>query len=147
MKDTVEIRAYVPDDKNRLLAIWLAASRKGHPFFTDEQFAEHLQIVGDTYLPEAENWVAILDGEPVGFIGLIDTFIGGLFVDPVRHGLGIGRLLVDHAARLKGELVLEVYTLNENATAFYRHLGFEEEGRRPTDDSGLPFEVIRLRRG
>lgn len=145
MTTLFEIRPYAPEDAERLLAIWHDASRLAHPFFTEEQLREQRRLVRDIYLPEAENWVATAAGEPVGFIGLIDNFVGGLFVDPARHGRGAGRLLVQHAAGRKGMLELEVYALNREADGFYRHLGFREIGRRPTDDNGLPFEVVHLR--
>lgn len=145
MTTSFEIRPYAPEDTERLLAIWYDASRVGHPFFTEEQLSEQKRLVRDIYLPQAGNWVATKAGAPVGFIGLIDNFIGGLFVDPVRHGNGAGRRLIQHAAGRKGMLELEVYALNRKADGFYRHLGFREIGRRATDDNGLPFEVVHLR--
>ena len=86
-----------------------------------------------------------MDSEIVGFIGLLDHHIGGLFVTPDKHKSGIGQQLVQHALSLKGTLELEVYALNNNADGFYRHIGFKEISRRPTDDNGLPFELIKLR--
>jgi len=83
--------------------------------------------------------------EPVGFISLLDTFIGGIFVAPDQHGRGIGRKLITHAVDRKGELSLEVYTENEQAMRFYTALGFFEVSRRATDDQGFPFENVRLR--
>lgn len=145
MKNQTVIRAYNPSDKARLLEIWRAASQTGHPFFTTEQLDQQQQLVADVYIPNAENWVALVDNEIVGFIGLLDHHIGGLFVDPNKHKSGVGRSLVQHALALKGILELEVYALNKNADGFYRHIGFEEISRRPTDDNGLPFELIKLR--
>lgn len=146
MTQETTIRPYAPADRDLLLAIWHAASRAGHPFFPAAQLREQARLVRDIYLPEAENWVAVRGGAPAGFIGLIDNFVGGLFVAPALHGQGIGRMLVDHAAALKGMLELEVYAANPGAHAFYRRLGFAEIGRRPRDDNGLPFEVVHLRR-
>jgi len=141
----LDIRPYRSEDESCLLAIWRAASAKGHPFFTSEELDAQAQLVREVYLPKAETWVAVLEDEPVGFIGLLDNFIGGLFVDPAIHGRGIGRTLIGHARKLKGTLELEVYALNENARAFYERLGFGEIDRQATDANGLPFEVIRLR--
>jgi len=140
-----EIRRYGAGDRDRLKAIWRAASEQAHSFFTAEQLDAQEQIVGDIYLPEAETWVMVVGADPVGFIGLIDQFIGGLFVDPSAHGRGIGRRLIAHAQSLKGVLELEVYAENQRAMRFYKRLGFEEIGRRAIDDNGLPFEVVRLR--
>ncbi len=75
---------------------------------------------------------------------MLGSFIGGLFVDPALHRSGIGRLLVEHAASLKGPLSLEVYALNAPARAFYVRLGFLDGTSRPMDDNGLPLEVIRM---
>jgi len=146
MSIDLQIRPYRADDKSRLLLIWRAASEVGHPFFSKDQLDEQQRLVGEVYLSIAETWVAQDDGEPVGFIGLLDSFIGGLFVSPEAHGRGIGRALIAHALERKHSLELEVYARNENAVGFYRRLGFFEVDRRPTDDNSLPFEVIRLRR-
>jgi ribosomal protein S18 acetylase RimI-like enzyme len=145
MDKNVIIRAYSLKDKSRLVEIWRSASEKGHPFFTREQLNQQQKLVSDIYLPNAENHVAIVNDKAVGFIGLLDHHIGGLFVDPAQHGSGIGRKLVDHAFESRAMLELEVYSMNTRAVGFYRHLGFDEISRRPTDDNGLPFELIKLR--
>lgn len=102
-------------------------------------------LIEAVYLPKAETWVACRAGEPVGFIGLLDDSIGGLFVAPAMHGHGIGRALVEHALALKGALDLEVYADNLDARAFYARLGFDEISRRDGDDEGLPFVNILMR--
>ena len=96
------------------------------------------RVIEEKYLPNAETWVACRMGEPVGFISLLDTFIGGIFVAPDQQGQGIGRKLIAHAMGRKGVLSLEVYTQNEQALRFYTALGFHEVSRRSTDDEGLP---------
>lgn len=140
------IRAYSDaTDRAPLSDIWLAASRIGHPFMTEPDLLEQQARVREIYLPQAENWVIDLDGRPAGFIGLIDGFIGGLFVDPAAHGHGLGKALVRHAAGLKGALELEVYAENATAIGFYDRIGFVETERRIGDDDGRPLEVIRMR--
>lgn len=140
------IRAYnEASDLQTLSAIWFDASLRAHAFIGEERLREQRIMVETIYLPKAETWVACHQGEPVGFISLLETFIGGLFVAPERQGLGTGRALVGHALALKGELSLEVYTANDQACRFYGSLGFEEIARRPMDDEGLPFENAYLR--
>ncbi|MBB6464580.1 putative acetyltransferase [Aminobacter lissarensis] len=139
------IRAYCAADRDRLAQVWLEASRIGHPFMSEAELLDQQARVRDIYLPQAENWVVELDGEPAGFIGLIDDFIGGLFVDPAAHGQGFGKALVLHALALKGVLELEVYAENKLAVGFYRRLGFIETLRRDEDDEGRRQEVIRMR--
>ena len=140
----LNIRRYVASDLEAMARIWLDASRIGHPFLGEEILAEQLKLVRDMYLPQAETWVAHDGMEPVGFIGLLESHVGGLFVDPARHGRGDGRALVEHAAELKGELSVDVYALNTKALGFYGKLGFFEQSRRPNDDEGRPFELVRM---
>ncbi len=140
------IRAYdQATDLQTLSAIWFDASLRAHAFIGEERLREQRIMVETIYFPTAETWVACHHAEPVGFISLLDTFIGALFVAPERQGLGTGRALINHALALKGELSLEVYTANNQALSFYRSLGFEEIARRPVDDEGLPFESAHLR--
>lgn len=140
------IRPYDPQDCDDLLAIWLAASHLGHAFLGENTLLQQQGIVRDVYLPQAENHVALLGHIPVGFIGLLDCFIGGLFVAPAFHGRNIGRSLVEHVSPVKPWLELEVYAANPLAPPFYRKLGFHEVSRRAKDDEGRPFELIRMRR-
>ncbi|WDD92847.1 GNAT family N-acetyltransferase [Burkholderia sp. FERM BP-3421] len=141
----VQIRAYETSDIKKLSEIWFGASSRVHAFLGEQRLREQRTLIEDTYLPRSETWVACQNGKPVGFIALIDTFIGGLFVDPAMQGSGIGRALVAHALNLKGELKLEVYALNLDAHAFYQRLGFEEVTRQAEEEDGLPFEVVQMR--
>lgn len=144
-KNEVTIRAYAAADKKMLSSLWYQASLEAHGFLGEARLQEQRKLVEDIYLEKAETWVACLDGRPVGFIGLLDSFVGGLFVAPSAQGHGIGRRLIAYALALKGQLMLEVYADNARACAFYRQLGFREISRRPKDDDDLPFENILMR--
>ncbi|MDP9757339.1 MULTISPECIES: GNAT family N-acetyltransferase [Agrobacterium] len=142
---SIDIRPFdAAADTQILSRIWLDASLLVHPFIGTQRLREQQRLIEDTYLPLSETFVAAQACDPVGFISLLDSFIGGLFVAPAQQGKGIGRRLIAHALDLKGELSLEVYTANEQAMRFYRSLGFLEVSRRSTDDDGLPFENARL---
>jgi len=143
---TVIIRAYQAADKQTLSSIWYRASLEAHAFLGKDLLRDQQKLIEDVYLEKAETWVAVINGEPVGFIGLLDCFIGGLFVDPSAQGYGIGRRLLDHALALKGKLSLEVYADNKGACRFYQRLGFQEISRREEDDNGLPFANIWMQR-
>jgi len=132
-------------DTTILSNIWFDASMKAHPFIGEPRLVEQRKLIEEEYLPKAETWVACLGDESVGFISLLDSFIGGLFVTPEQQGRGIGRKLIAHALALKGELSLEVYIANEQAVRFYRSLGFTELSRRSVDDFGYPYPNAALR--
>lgn len=142
--DTI-IRAYRPETDMKILSdIWLQASLRAHAFIGEQRLREQQILIETRYLPDAETWVACRDGRAVGFISLIDSFIGALFIAPDQQGHGIGRALTTHTLALKGQLTLEVYTANTQAMHFYEALGFREQSRRPTDDEGLPFENAEM---
>lgn len=140
------IRPYRADDNAVLADIWHAASSVSHHFLPGDLLTAQKKLVAEKYLPETETWVAVSGETPIGFIGLIDSFIGGLFVSPDCQGGGIGSALLDHAFRLKGHLLLEVYAANHRALAFYRRHGFCGIRRRETDDNGLPFPLIVMQK-
>ncbi|WP_313612552.1 GNAT family N-acetyltransferase [Agrobacterium sp.] len=140
----ITIRAYRPSDLHVLSSLWFNASLAAHAFLGEQRLRQQQQLVETIYLPKAETWVACMGEHPVGFIGLIDHFIGGLFVSPSQQGKGIGRALLSHALALKGELSLDVYADNHGAHLFYLREGFREISRNSVDDEGLPFPTIRM---
>ncbi|MBK1663299.1 GNAT family N-acetyltransferase [Rhodospirillum rubrum] len=143
---SLSIRAYDGAvDLPRLSTIWFEASLQAHAFIGEKRLREQRRLIEEIYLPKAETWVACSGGSAVGFISLLDTFIGGLFVAPDQQGRGIGKALVAHALARTGELRLEVYTANQQAVSFYTSLGFKELSRRAEDDEGMPFENAALR--
>ena len=88
------------------------------------------------YLPNAETWVIEHTSVPIGFIALIGTEIGGLFLDPAYHGQGYGRRMVDHARGLKGPLRVHVFERNTIGRRFYGQAGFSETERYLHEASG-----------
>jgi putative acetyltransferase len=82
----------------------------------------------------------------VGFIGMVENHVGGLFVAPVAHRRGVGRLLLDHTSERLGELTVEVYEQNRSACSFYRSCGFDPVGRKEQDDEGRALPLLRMKR-
>ena len=123
------IRTSVEADHSEIMRIWLDASRIGHPFLCEEELAYQKEEIETKYLGHVEMWVAETDNKKIlGFIGLIDNFIGGLFVDPVHHRHGIGKKLVLWARELKKvPLEVDVFLENESARKFYNKLDFLSE--------------------
>jgi len=122
------IRPYVSEDADRILRVWRKASEYAHPFLSDDFHDMAAAAIREIYLPQAETFVTEFKSVPIGFISLLDTHIGGLFLDPLFHGLGLGRALVDHAVRKKGPLSVEVFRENRIGRRFYNAYGFVETG-------------------
>lgn len=130
------IRKYKTEDTDALIAIWNNAEALAHPFLSDDVRNQVRKDMRNMYLPNAETWVLEDDGTTVGFIAMIDTEIGGLFLDPSQHGKGMGRQMVDHVVSLKGPLTVEVFKDNKIGLPFYERYGFEITGEDIFDVSG-----------
>jgi len=119
------IRKYQAEDVEKVLDVWYDASIQAHSFISKEFWAAQKKDLREKYLPQAESWVAIEEGEIVGFISLLGDYIGGLFIAPNYQGRGIGKKLVAKALETRKTLEVGVYKKNVAATSFYKACGFE----------------------
>ena len=103
--------------------------------------------IRNIYLPMADTWVAEAVGRPVGFIALIGDVVGGFFVLPCWQGRGVGRMLMDHAVVLHGQLQLEVFCDNPSGRQFYNAYGFAAAGEKLDEASGHPVVQMRYPAG
>jgi putative acetyltransferase len=130
------MREYNTDDTDALITIWDKAEPLAHPFLSDDVRDQVRRDTVNIYLPNAETWVLENDGTPVGFIAMIGTEIGGLFLDPSEQGKGLGRQMVDHIVAIKGPLTVEVFKDNKIGLPFYERYGFVVTGEGVFDASG-----------
>lgn len=96
------IRKYKASDRDALLEVWRKASALAHPFLSEDFMAREAEYMRNVFRADGERWVLEENGQPIGFIALIDNEIAGLFLHPSFHGKGLGRAMVDHAVSLKG---------------------------------------------
>jgi ribosomal protein S18 acetylase RimI-like enzyme len=96
-------------------------------------------------LKSSRKFVASLDEEVVGFVGLDDNYLAWLYVDPAHYGKGIGRELLRMGLREIGEgawtIVLDG---NRNAIKLYESEGFREVKRFAGDNAGYPCTCVRM---
>ncbi|AKV00364.1 Histone acetyltransferase HPA2 [Labilithrix luteola] len=141
----MHIRPRVTLDNPQLLDIWVRSVRATHDFLAEGDIEDLYPQVRDAYLPAVEVWVSVDDSDrPAGFIGLNDSHVEMLFIDPERRGQGIGTQLLDHVRTLRGALTVDVNEQNPQAVGFYRHYGFHQTGRSPTDSQGRPFPLLHM---
>lgn len=130
------IRPYQAGDTDAVIAAWQKANALAHPFLSQAFVEKVRQDLRGIYLPNAETWVLEEASAVTGFIALFGNEIGGLFLEPSRHGRGYGKALVDHAVALKGPLKVEVFRDNAIGRRFYERCGFEFAGDEVHEPSG-----------
>jgi ribosomal protein S18 acetylase RimI-like enzyme len=142
------IRIARPDDAARLRIIAHAAfgkyiariGRAPSPMSTD--FAAAIAAQRVVVIEAAES----IDGYMIAWPEADAYFIDSIAVEPARQGGGLGRQLIDHAARearRHGLSAIRLYTnvaMTENL-AMYAHIGFVETHR--AEENG--FHCVHLR--
>ena len=142
----MRIRGALPTERNTLLHIWQRSVRATHTFLTENDIQSLLPLVRDAALIHLELWVLCDDTDaPIGFLGLSGPMVEALFIAPEWCRQGGGRMLLEHARRLKGTLAVDVNEQNPEALRFYMACGFEVVGRSDLDADGRPFPLLHLR--
>ena len=115
----MKIREAKTCDDPTLLEIWLQSVKATHDFLSPEDIRFLLPLVRDHALQELELWVLETDqNQLVGFMGLSGNQLEALFLLPEFFRCGGGRLLVEHARKLKGALTVDVNEANLSRESF-----------------------------
>lgn len=119
------IRKMHETELESILDIWLTSNLEAHPFVAKEYWYENLaQVKSD--LPKATIYVATdVKDQPLGFIGVMDNYIAGIFVKSTARSQGVGHKLIAQAKENSTMLTLNVYQKNARAVAFYQHEDFK----------------------
>lgn len=136
------IREYQKKDEEDLVEVWFVTSKVAHNFIAEEVWLAHKDDLRKQYLPMAETWIAEENGELIGFVSLIENYIGGLFVQPVWQGKSVGRSLIDKAKAQRESLTVGVYKKNQQAKRFYARNGFEFVNEEVQEETGEIVEVL-----
>ena len=118
------IREFKQTDIDNVMEIWITENIRAHDFIPKEHWEKNFEYVKKV-LPNAEIYVYLEDEKIVGFIGLNDNYIEGIFIDSKYQHKGIGTALLKKTKELKDELTLSAYKKNTKAIQFYLKNGFE----------------------
>ena len=117
------IRKFEKGDINDVMQIWKNENIKAHQFISKKYWENNYNYVKEI-LPNAEIYVYVIEENIVGFIGLDQNYIEGIFVDTNNQCNGIGTSLLNKVKEDKDNLTLSVYKKNLNAISFYKKNGF-----------------------
>ena len=117
------IKRFEKNDINVVMQIWKSENIKAHKFIPKEYWENNYNFV-KAVLPNAEIYVYINKGKIVGFVGLDNNYIEGIFVDTNNQCNGIGTSLLNKVKENRNNLTLSVYKKNINAINFYKKNDF-----------------------
>lgn len=118
------IRRFENKDLNQVMSIWLQVNMESHSFIEADYWKNNYEMVREM-IPKAEVLVSEENGQIRGFIGLIDTYIAGIFVRAAEQSKGVGMGLLHTVMKSRDNLRLNVYKKNMRAVSFYQHYGFQ----------------------
>lgn len=126
------IRRSKASDLDSIMEIWLNSNLDVHPFVAPSYWMSHYEAVKEA-ISEGVT-VYEKDGEIIGFIGITEGYVAGLFVNKTKRGNGIGKALLDEAKKANSSLTLHVFEQNPDALRFYEREGFVRGQRQKNID-------------
>jgi ribosomal protein S18 acetylase RimI-like enzyme len=103
-----EVSAQQLDD---IMAIWLASNLEAHDFVPARYWQENFALVKQL-MPQAELTVAQVDGKIVGFAGMQEDYLAGIFIDAAYRDRGLGTQLLTHLQARHAVITLNVFDQN-----------------------------------
>lgn len=130
----VIIRNMNDNDIDQVMLIWLIINIQAHDFIPETYWKSQFDNV-KKMISTSEVYVCEKSKEIVGFIGLAENYIAGIFVTSDFQSYGIGKMLLDYIKELKPRLYLHVYQKNIRAVRFYQREGFVIESENIDDNT------------
>ena len=131
----ITIRSEQQGDLPAISAIWLEGNCQAHPFIPSAYWlAKQAEV--EQALPQAELWLAEAAGEVVGFCGLQEDWLAGIFVRAAWRSQGVGKALLQQAKAKHRQLALAVYAKNQRALQFYLREGFQIQQEGVDEETG-----------
>lgn len=130
----------------KLTAVWEWSVKATHLFLSAREIEE---IKND--VPTALNHIAHLivavneNGAPIAFMGIEDTALEMLFIDPRLKGQGLGKRLIHHGIETYAVKYVTVNEQNPQAIGFYEHMGFKVYRREDEDEQGRPYPLLYMK--
>ena len=139
------IRKFNDFDLKRVMRIWYEGNLEAHDFVDKNYWEKNFGFVKRS-LPESEVYVYEIDGYVVGFVGIDEGYISGLFVDKEYRGVGIGTKLIEYVKELYDFFTLHVFENNYGAVTFYENRGLIKKEESVHEDLGEVEYLMYYRR-
>lgn len=128
------IRKFEIKDTKRVMQIWLDVNIEAHYFVPSSYWQSQYQSVQEQLL-QADIYVYEQDNEIQGFVGMMDNYLAGIFVDKKYRSAGIGKALMDCIKKDYFSFSLNVYQKNQRAVDFYLREGLSVVSKGIDEDT------------
>lgn len=128
------------EDVEEIMQLWLTINIDTHHYVSKDYWLQNYDAV-KAAISEGV-YVYEEQGEILGFLGCIDSYIAGIFVKKESRSKGIGKHLVNYIKSKCDSLVLDVYCSNKKAIEFYQREGFIVSNTHMNEETGL--EELRM---
>lgn len=129
------IRKFQDFDLKKVMRLWYEGNLEAHDFIDREYWDRNLSYV-KRVIPQVEVYVYEINGQVVGFVGIDEGYIAGLFVDKEFRGCGVGSKLVDYVKERYDFFTLHVFENNYGAVTFYENRGLLKKEESVHEDLG-----------
>ena len=129
------IRSLTQQDTSQAMTLWLEGNLDAHPFIPAAYWHDHIPEVTEQ-LAQAECYGWFDGARLLGFVGMQDAYLAGLFVARQARSQGVGTALLDHIKAIRPTFMLQVYRENQRAAAFYRREGLTVIAEGTDPDTG-----------
>lgn len=130
-----KIKTPTKNQLDQIMEIWLQGNLDAHNFINKQYWLENFDEV-KKMIPNAELYIEVEHEQVIGFAGVQDDYISGVFIQANHRYQGIGTKLFDQIMRNHDELTLSVYQKNSSAIYFYNLLGFDVIEQKIDTDTG-----------
>ena len=135
MQEIIKLKHHSEVQLDQLIDIWLTSNLEAHNFIDSKYWLDNKKLVRKAFL-DAELYVVEIKQRIVGFAGLQDNYIAGIFINNDYRRQGIGHVLLNQLKQTHAQLTLSVYEKNEEAVQFYLKNGFKKSGQNVDSETG-----------
>lgn len=129
------IRKFQEFDLKNVMRLWYEGNLEAHDFIDQSYWDRNLSYV-KRIIPQVEVYVYEINGQVVGFVGIDEGYIAGLFVDKEFRGCGVGSKLMDYVKERYDFFTLHVFENNYGAVTFYENRGLLKKEESIHEDLG-----------
>jgi putative acetyltransferase len=143
--ENYSIKPYLENYRQQIIAVWEQSVLATHHFLAAEDIDYFKTIVSGIDF-SAFNVFCLMEEDAVkGFIGVADSKIEMLFLQPEAAGKGFGKMLVNFAVQQLQANMVDVNEQNDNAVGFYEKFGFVTYERTPRDSMGKDYPILKMK--